>query len=124
MEYIDKCIICNEQNLEIDASPIQDTPTADFPFQRVGINTAGPSPATEDGNKFCLTVTDHFSGWIECFPIPDKRASTIAKHFVDDVCRRYNWCRYKTSDNGLEFVNDVLRQLTKLGHVYHIKMSV
>ena len=123
-EYIGKCIICNQQNLRIDASPLQDTPIADFPFQRIGIDTTGPYPVTEGGNKFCLTVTDHFSGWIECFPIPDKRATTIAKHLVDDVFRRFSWCRYMTSDNGSEFVNDVLRQLTKLGHVHHITTSV
>ena len=122
--FISKCITCNTQNLKVEPSPLQDTPIARYPFQRIGIDTTGRYPVTADGNKFCLTCTDHYSGWVELFPIPDKSAMTICNVLLNQVFNRYGWPRYIISDNGSEFVNELLSQLTKLGHVHHIKTSI
>ena len=45
-KYIGKGVICHELNLKTDASYVHDTPNADFLFQRIGIDTAGPYPNT------------------------------------------------------------------------------
>ena len=123
-DYVAQCGPCNEQNLRTKAAPIQDVPIADYPFQRLAIDLAGPYPETLQGNKLCLTVTDHFSGWIEAFAIPDKKAVTIAKILLDEVFRRFSWCRFITSDNGTEMVNEVLTELTNLGNIHHIRTSI
>ena len=111
--YVNKCIPCNKQNLKVEPSPLRDTPIAKFPFQRIGIDTTGKYPITAHENKFCLTITDHYSGWVELFPIQNKSAITICKILLNQVFNRYGWPRYITSDNGSEFVNEIITQLSK-----------
>ena len=122
--YVDACIPCSERNLRVEPSPLQDTPIASYPFQRIGVDTTGAYPLTANENKFCVTVTDHYSGWVEIIPIPNKKASTICDVLLNQVFCRYGFPRYMTSDNGTEWVNELLGRLTALGHIHHIKTSV
>ena len=122
--YINKCNACAERNLRVEASPMQDTPIATYPFQRIGVDTTGMYPITEKENRFCITVTDHFSGYVEIVPVPDKKASTVCDVLLNQIFNRYGWPRFMTSDNGLEFINSLLDRLTSLGHVHHIRTSV
>ena len=55
----------------------------------VGIDTCGPFPMSEDGNKYVCTIVDHFSGWPEAWAIPDKSAATIAKLLLDKFIPRH-----------------------------------
>ena len=71
-----------------------------------------------------MTITDHYSGWKEVIPVPDKKASTICEVLINQVFNRYGWPLFMTSDNGLEFINSLLEKLTSLGHIHHIKTSV
>ena len=46
------------------------------PMERLGMDVAGPYPITSTGNQYCLMVGCYF--WLECFPILDQKATTIA----------------------------------------------
>ena len=121
--YVGKCIKCNQQNLQMQTAPLQEAPIARFPFERISIDLAGPYPESELGNRFCFTITDQFSGWVEAFPIPNKKSITLARILVNQIFARYSWCRVMVSDNGTEMVNDVMRAITQMGHIHHIKTS-
>ena len=108
--------------MRVEASPLQDTPTASYPFQRIGVDTTGAYPITTSENRFCVTVTDQYSGWIEVI-LTDKKASTICDVLLNQVFSRYGWPRYMTSDNGAEWVNSLVDRITSLGHIHHIKTS-
>ena len=123
-DYVSKCDKCNQQNLVAQNAPLQETPIAQYPFQRISIDTCGPYPITENDNRFCVTVTDQFSGWVEVFPVPDKRATTIARILIDQVFSRHSWSRFMTSDNGTEFINEIIKSITEMGHINHIKTSI
>jgi transposase InsO family protein len=122
-DFIAKCVPCNQQNLLAQATPLQETEIPNYPFQKIAIDTAGPYRETALGNRYCLTVTDVFSGFLEAFAIPDKSASTIAQVLLHEVFSRYSWAREMVSDNGLEFVNEIIQQITEIGHTHHIKTS-
>jgi transposase InsO family protein len=123
-DYISKCVTCNTQNLKVESSPLQDTPIARYPFQRISVDTTGKYPTTANENKFCLTVTDQFSGWVELFPISNQSTVTICDVLLKQVFNRYGFPRYMISDNGTPFISEILRQITKLGHIHHIKTSI
>ncbi len=56
---------------------------------------------------------------MEAFPIQDKRATTIAKILVNEIFNRYSSPLQLIS----EFVNNVLQEITELGHIHHFKSS-
>ena len=122
-DFIQGCVKCKQQNAQSASVPLQNVERPSYPFQHIAIDTAGYYRTSERGNKYCLTVSDLYSGFVECFALPDKSASSIARVLVEEIFRRFSWPKKITSDNGGEFCNEILTQLTKLGHVHHIRST-
>ena len=49
------------------------------------MDAAGPYPITSTGNQYCLMVGCYFSKWLECFPIPDQKATMVARKLVYEI---------------------------------------
>ena len=58
------------------------------PMERLAMDVAGPYPVTSTGNQYCLMVGCYFSKWLECFPIPDQKATTVARMLVYEIVAR------------------------------------
>ena len=54
-------------------------------FEKWGMDLIGPLPASEQGNKYILTMTDYATKMIELFPIQTKEADIIAKIIVEQI---------------------------------------
>ena len=89
--------------------PMQDMPIPEHQFQMVGIDTCGPFPESDKGNKYAVTIIDHFSGWPEVYATKDKSAVTIASLLLDHFIPTHSCPRTILSDNGTEFCNEVQR---------------
>ncbi len=72
-------------------------------FYRVALDTAGPLPKTESGNKYILVAIDHYSKWCEARAVSDHGAKTTAKFLEDDLIYRYGVPRFVLTDNGSEW---------------------
>ncbi|GBF94701.1 hypothetical protein Rsub_07437 [Raphidocelis subcapitata] len=81
---------------------------------------------TSAGNKYILNIRDHFSGYIILVALPNKEATSVARHLL----RFFLWFDTPLilhSDNGSEFVNAVItamktvwpRLKTITGRPYH-----
>ncbi|KAJ8890354.1 hypothetical protein PR048_009862 [Dryococelus australis] len=53
-------------------------PETELPFQRLGLYIIGPMPKTASGNRYILTIIDHFSRYLVMKPLPEETAETTA----------------------------------------------
>ena len=72
-----------------------------------------------DGIKHVITITDYFSKWVEAAPVKDKTAKTIADFFLKTILR-HGAPRILVTDNGSEFKNHIMQQLTDSYGINHI----
>lgn len=66
-----------------------------------------------DGYKYQLTVVDHFSGFPWAFPLYTKTAAEVASHLMK-LFLEYGPPNILHSDNGGEFVNEIINYFSKL----------
>ena len=112
--FIEQCPIC--QKLKTLKSPIQTQAftTATYqPHQRLNIDTIGPLPTDDKGNSYVLVVIDTFTRWIELYPTTSTRALEAAEVLIQHF-GRYGPAQELQSDNGSQFVNEIIKDLTQL----------
>ena len=79
------------------------------PMELLAMDVAGPYPVTSAGKQYCLMVGCYFSKWLECFPIPDQKATTVARKLVFEIVARYGAFRELHSDQGTNFGSKVVQ---------------
>jgi hypothetical protein len=78
------------------------------PLDRLSSDILGPLPETPRGNKYILTVTDHFTNWVEILPIADLTASTTARVILNEVISRYGCPDSILTDQGRNYESQTL----------------
>lgn len=122
--HCQKCQVCTQRRIRKKRSEIQGMPQAEYPFQIVGIDTCGPyNETTEGGNRYIITLVDHFSGYPECIATPDKSADTVAHFLLTEVIPRHTCPSLLVSDRGTEYCNSVISALSSVLNVSHIRTS-
>ena len=89
---------------------LQSAPVGE-PWERVAIDITGPHPVSKSGNRFILTVLDHFTKWTEAFPIRNHEAVTVAKVLTDQVFSRFGIPMQLLSDRGQEFESTLMKEM-------------
>jgi hypothetical protein len=93
------------------AAPMQEM-VIGAPFERVGIDLTGPHPRSKRGFTYILTYVDHFTKWAEAIPLRNKEACTVTDALLTEIFPRLGLPRQILSDNGREFRNQVLNELS------------
>lgn len=89
---------------------------ASEPWDVVGIDLIGEFLETGRGNKYVLTMVDHFTKWPIAVCIPDRKAETIARAIYEHLICEHGVPRRILSDRGQELISEVLTILyTKWG---------
>jgi transposase InsO family protein len=88
--------------------------------QTIAIDIVGPSPLTQNGNKYLLTFQDTFTKYPDAVAIPDQQASTIAKAFVNNIICRFGSPESITTDLGSNFTSEIFSEICKLLHIKEI----
>ncbi|ROT77243.1 integrase core domain containing protein [Penaeus vannamei] len=76
--------------------------------RKVSCDTLSGFATSRSGNKHILVFVDNFSRYCELVAVPSKAAVHVTKAFNDVICCRHGCPQYLSSDNGTEFVNQVL----------------
>lgn len=71
-------------------------------FYRWGMDLAGPFPVSKRGNTYILVAVEHFSKWIEVFPLQNKSAAEVT-YYANQLFSRYLAPAEVVTNGGGEF---------------------
>ena len=113
--YCRRCVTCNEfyRGKNQPKKGLLKPMVIGSPFERWGIDLAGPFPKSNGGHLYILTAICVFSKYIVLRPLRDKQATTVAKAIFENVFMKFGAGEILT-DNGLEFKNELLSELCRL----------
>lgn len=113
--YIKHCTICQKnKHINRKKQPMEITTTAETSFEKIYMDLVGPLEETENGSKYILTIQDELTKFMEAIPLANKEANTVAKGLVEKFILKYGMPLKIASDQGTEFINDVLKRLCNL----------
>ncbi|KAK7089584.1 uncharacterized protein [Littorina saxatilis] len=103
--------------------PLKKMPLIRTPFERIGVDIVGPIvPASNRGHRYVLTVVDYATRYVEATSLKDIKAETIADAlFV--IWTRLGIPKEILTDQGGQFMGEVMSQLNKLLNVKGIRTS-
>jgi len=101
-------------------APLQKMPIIGVPFQMVGIDLVGPiTPPSNSANRFILCVVDYATRYPEAVALPGVSTEQVA----EALCRifsRVGVPKQILSDQGSQFVSDVIKEVYRLLSIQHI----
>jgi hypothetical protein len=92
--------------------------TSSGPAEHIQIDTSVHLPESPDGYKALLVCIDVFTGFVFLRPLRDTTAETVTRKLWKIFCT-IGFPKILQSDNGSEFVNDILRSLVKITGIEH-----
>ena len=114
-EFCRVCERCSERNPPIpQPRASMGELRATEPWEMVSIDFMTDLPTTGNGNKHLLICCDHFTRWIEVFPLPDMKASTVASVLVKEVFSRYSCPKFLHSDRAANFKSELISEVCRL----------
>ena len=120
-----KCDVCNQIKTP------QRTPKAPLGEMRVGtpldcicVDHFGFLLLMARGNRFVLVVTDHFSCWVELFPVPNQIAQTCVQVMLNEITSHYGCPLAIHSDQGRCYEGNIFKELCKMLWVWKSRTSV
>ena len=113
VKHVQRCLPCAKTKLKKSRAPLRNQrPLPAHPFAEVMVDTVGKLPETPEGYKYIVTFIDIFSGWVEAFPAKDKSAESVARIIATELIPRHSTPPVLRSDNGTEYINELLDQLS------------
>ena len=113
--YVNQCDVCARQRIcnKPPRAPLGNMKVGGV-MDRLSTDLMGPFPESGKGNKYILTVTDHFTRWTEIFAVPDQTAETCASVILNEVIARFG-CPYEIhSDQGRNYESKIFKELCKM----------
>ena len=122
--WIAECELCNRRKPQVPTqrAPMQSIPVSK-PMELWAMDIVGPLPVTARNNQYILVMSDHFTIWVEAIPMPNQRADTVARAFVDEVVARHGVPDKILTDQGRNFESDLMRNVLQLFGVQKLRTS-
>jgi transposase InsO family protein len=122
--YIARCSCC--QMMSQIAPTIRSNPytlSRSKPMHSLAMDTLGPLPEDEKGNKYLIAIIDIFSRFLEIYPVVDTSAASAADALLQHA-GRYGIPSLLTSDGGSQYVNEIISAFLELmGTEHHITLA-
>lgn len=93
-----------------------------YPWQIVACDVMGPLPRSARGNQFILVITDHFSKWVELFPLRKLASERIVEKLLETFTR-FGFPSDLITDNASYFTSKVFSDCCRALHIRHRKTS-
>lgn len=108
--FIRSCAVCQKTRLGQGGNfPEFRTTMTSEPFSEISVDTIGPLPRDDQGNKYILCVIDSFSRFVELYACKDTSAKEAVRGLMD-VMGRYGAPRMIRSDQGSQFTAHLVQE--------------
>ena len=121
--YVKSCIPCLQNNHLRQKPPgaLKPIEPPEGVWQLLTIDFHGPiSPATKNGNKYIISLTDALSKFVITKATRDFTATTAARFIIDEVILKYGTPKCILTDNGTHFTASMMSELFKKIGVTHL----
>ncbi|KAJ3665873.1 hypothetical protein Zmor_001338 [Zophobas morio] len=102
---------------------MQHMPVPSCPWGFASMDIVGPLNVTTSGNRYILTCMDYLTRYPEAIPMPDMKASTVAKTFVQKIILRYGTPRALLTDCGKQFLSELFKEICILMGIKKIQTT-
>ena len=121
-KHVQSCKFCQEHNKQAVKYSKYNFEAEPAPMKFISMDLIGEfHPPSSKGNRYALTVICMFTGYTFCIPLPDKKAETVLKAYMDHVYCKHGGSLKILSDNGTEFKNKLMEEVSKeLGVEYKV----
>jgi len=105
-EYIKECDACQRRKGGGEyTAPLGEVEEPTAPFQITSMDITGPYSLTPRRNRYILTFIDHYTKYVEAFPIPDQSAQTCVKVYATEILTRHGIGSKLITDQGPAFMS-------------------
>ena len=98
-------------------APLGEVETSSEPYQVTSLDITRPYIVTPRENRYFLTFSDHFSKYVEAFPIPDISAETCARFYATQIVARHASGSTLITDQGRSFTSTFFQETCKILNV-------
>ena len=98
-------------------------PIVDEPFSRVAMDMIGPLNRSKNGNKYVLVLCDYATRYPEAVPLKNVDAETTSEA-IAEAFTRFGIPKEVLTDQGSNFMSELLGEVFKLLDISHIKTSL
>ena len=112
--HVKCCTVCNRfKSLNKKPRAALQKYLVGHPMDRIGIDVIGPLPKSKNNNKYILVIGNHFTRWMEAYPLPNQQAETIAVKLVHEFIARFGTPLEIHSDQGKNFESSLFSEKTR-----------
>ena len=115
---INSCQTCLRFNIEKEGYHPAKSIVAKEPWDHIEIDLIGPVNTSEEGYSYILTIVDVCTDYTIVRALKNKAMETVARKLWK-VMSEFGNPRVIQSDNGLEFVNSLIKSLTTMYGIDH-----
>ena len=121
-QYCRSCPACQKVATKEHKVCLQPMPIVDEPFSRVAMDMIGPLDRSKNGNRYVLVLCDYAARYPEVVPLKNVDAETTSEA-IAEVFTRFGIPKEVLTDQGSNFMSELLGEVFKLLDISHIKTS-
>jgi len=122
-KFIMKCPCCQKMSfLKVPIHANKFTTSSLSVWERVSVDTIGPFPEDDNGNIYIIVCIDNFSRFVMLYAAKDATAKSAAEALVH-FTGIFGVPGQILSDNGKQFVNDIITELMYLFDTEHLLIT-
>lgn len=112
--HIQNCQVCNRFKKSKQPKASLQNYIVGHPMDRIALDVIGPLPRTSRNNQYILVIGDHFSRWMEAYPLPNQMAEKVAEKLVNEFISRFGVPLEIHTDQGSNFESDLFKEVCSL----------
>ena len=124
--YCRSCDICQRtvDKGTVTRAPVQNMPLECAPFEKVSIDLIGPiAPMSDRGHRYILTLVDFSTRYPEAVALRNIDTESVAEALLG-IFARLGVPRVLLSDNGPQFISDLMQEITRLLSIRLVHSSI